>query len=442
MKSIETIERLLEFSNKKLYKIYCEHPEITTDSRICPKNSIFFALKGDNFNGNKFALSALEKGCSFAVVDEAEFAIDSRFILVENVLETLQKLAEHHRRQLQIPVIGITGTNGKTTTKELVAAVLSKKFNVLYTQGNFNNHIGVPLTLLKINAKHNIAIVEMGANHCGEIAFLTNIARPNFGLITNVGKAHLEGFGSLQGVLATKGELYDFLRNNGGTIFRNENIDCLKSISQNLDTITYGVEAETAFVSGKIVDETPFVTLQWHENDTTVHTVKTHFVGSYNAANMLAAVAVGLHFGVTPADIDLALSEYQPQNNRSQLIEKGDNTLIVDAYNANPTSMEAALTSFKKMNFAKKAVILGDMLELGAQSDEEHQKVVDILEKANFDTVFLVGKCFEKTKNHFQCFENVSELTAFLTQNPPKNSAILIKGSHGIGLQKLVEHIN
>lgn len=427
---------------KKLYKLYLQHPIITTDSRICPKNSIFFALKGENFNGNVFALSALAKGCSYAIVDEKEFATDNRFILVDNTLDTLHKLAEHHRKQLTIPVIGITGTNGKTTTKELIAAVLSKKYNVLYTQENFNNHIGVPLTVLRITKKHDIAIIEMGANHPGEIKMLTEIARPNFGIITSIGKAHLEGFGSLEGVLATKGELYDFLRKSNGKIFRNENVECLKPISTGLEAITYGINIESASVCGKIISESPFVTLSWYEQqETEAQTVTTHFIGAYNASNMLAAVTVGRYFGVVSADIVSALHDYIPQNNRSQLVKTSKNTLIIDAYNANPTSMEAALNSFRNMEIPHKVVILGDMLELGLESAKEHQAIVEILKKNSFDDIFLVGKCFAEVSAGYKSFTDINQLSLFLEIHPLINKSILIKGSHGIGLQKIIDKL-
>lgn len=432
----------MDLTIEKLYEIFLQHPTVTTDSRECPDGSLFFALKGDNFNGNTFALSALQKGCYRAVVDEAKYVIDDRFILVSDVLDTLQRLAAYHRKQMKIPVIGITGTNGKTTTKELIACVLQKKYKVLYTQGNLNNHIGVPLTLLRLNSSHTMAVIEMGANHLGEINALVNIAQPNFGLITNIGKAHLEGFGSFEGVLATKGELYDYLRQTGGIIFRNENVECLKRISDGIETVTYGVETDSTFVSGRVEANSPYLSLSWTEcGQTKRHHVSTHFIGAYNAANMMAAVAVGRYFGVSAVDINVVLSSYVPQNNRSQLLVTEHNTLVVDAYNANPTSMDAALRNFQEMDFPQKAVILGDMLELGDQSDAEHRAVVDFLRQAHFDAVFLVGKCFAKVGSEFPAFADVADLTAFLAKNPLKDKAILIKGSHGIGLQKLVDKL-
>lgn len=421
-----------------LYRIFQSHPQVTTDSRICPEGSIFFALKGASFDGNRFAQAALDKGCAYAVVDEAEFATNERTLLVENVLQTLQQLARMHREKLGLPVVGITGTNGKTTTKELVAAVLGEKFNVHYTQGNLNNHIGVPLTLLGLTEKHTMAVVEMGANHPGEIADLVELVRPDCGLITNVGKAHLEGFGSLEGVLNTKGALYDFLRANGGHAFISAQNELLKSIAHGLSLTSYALDA-AADVQGSVVDCSPFVTLRWQRKGGDAHTVKTHFVGIYNAENMLAAATVGLHFGVNEQAICHALESYLPQNNRSQFVETAHNRLVVDAYNANPTSMMAALENFAAMQLPHKVAILGDMLELGAQSRDEHRKIADYLASADFEQIFLVGTQFAQvSENRFQIFENVDELSAYLQHNPLIDNTILVKGSNGIHLTKLL----
>lgn len=425
-------------SLSKLYELFLAHPQVTTDSRTCPEGSIFFALKGESFDGNRFAQAALDKGCAYAVVDEAEFATNERTLLVDDVLTTLQQLARHHRMQLGLPVVGITGTNGKTTTKELVTAVLSEKYKVHRTQGNLNNHIGVPLTLLGLTQKHTLAVVEMGASHPGEIADLVELVRPDCGLITNVGKAHLEGFGSLEGVLQTKGALYDYLRKNGGSIFINQKNALLQSIASGIAATSYALDAD-ADVQGHVDDCSPFVTLSWQHRGGEKHTVKTHFVGIYNAENMLAAVTVGLHFGVEEKAICHALENYVPQNNRSQFVQSEHNRLVVDAYNANPTSMMAALDNFAAMQLPHKVAILGDMLELGAQSLDEHRKIADYLAKADFEQTFLVGTQFAQvSENRFQTFANVDELSEFLQHNPLIYKTILVKGSNGIHLTKLL----
>ena len=438
---------------KELYEIYKAHPVVTTDSRNCPEGSIFFALKGETFDGNKFAVVAIEKGCAYAVVDDKTIE-HPQTILVDNVLDALQQLARYHREQLDIPFVGITGTNGKTTTKELVATVLSKKYRVHYTQGNFNNHIGVPLTLLSIKPDCEIAVVEMGANHPGEIKTLANIALPTCGLITNVGKAHLEGFGSLEGVINTKKELYDNLAARGGHVFVNAanpllmnvlNVESYTTYSSNLDVV--------ADVNGRLVRCAPYVEFEWAKFQ-----LSTHFVGAYNLDNMLAAIAVGLHFGVDEKDICDAISNYVPANNRSQLTKTERNTLIVDAYNANPTSMMAAIDNFDLMEDENKVAILGDMLELGEQSEVEHQNIVRRLMESKIEKIILVGKEFSKCTMHnvqpmvlslgekctvdgrFKFFESKSEeLEAQLSVL--NSRLILLKGSNGIGLYKLIPYL-
>lgn len=438
-------------SIEELYDIFLEHPVVTTDSRDCPEGSIFFALKGETFNGNAYAQSAIEKGCSFAVVDEPAFANSNRTILVDDVLQTLQKLANHHRRQLGTRIIGITGTNGKTTTKELISCVLKKKYNTLYTQGNFNNHIGVPKTLLRLTSDHEIAVVEMGANHPGEIRDLVNIVEPDFGLITNVGKAHLLGFGSFEGVISTKGELYDFMRKNGRPIFINNDNPHLKSIANGLSRIAYGQEeAEDLAIKGTFISASPFLKFEWKTNDSErTYTVSTQLIGAYNIDNALAAVAVGTQFGVAPADICDALEEYAPSNNRSQLKRTDDNTLIIDAYNANPTSMAAALTNFRIIEAERKMCILGDMKELGESSLEEHTKILKLLDNSDFDNVWLVGSEFGKALETHKCnkndiitsFNDVAEVNAHITDNKPKGFTILIKGSNSTRLIETIEHL-
>ena len=415
----------------ELYSLFLKQRAITTDSRDCPKGSIFFALKGDTFNGNAYAASALEKGCAYAVIDEAEYAADDRYIVVPDVLTTLQQLANEHRKALGTPIVGITGTNGKTTTKELVATVLGKKYNVLYTQGNFNNHIGVPKTLLQLTEEHNMAVIEMGANHPGEIKTLVNIVEPDCGLITNVGKAHLEGFGSFEGVIKTKGELYDFLREHKGKVFIDEENEHLMNISSGLNLIPY--------VTGEVIDCAPYLHFKWQGGD-----IMTHLIGAYNIKNMMAAATVGLHFGVSVADINDALAGYIPSNNRSQLTITEKNKLIVDTYNANPTSMMAALQNFSIMQVSPKMAILGDMRELGEVSEAEHKKVVDFLTaeeakaKEGEFLVWLVGAEFSKTSCHFRKFPDVAAVKKALEEEGvPTGYHILIKGSNGIRLFEL-----
>ena len=427
----------------ELYNIFRKHPVVTTDSRDCPEGSIFFALKGASFNGNAFAAKALEQGCAFAVVDEKEYAPegDSRFILTDNCLHTLQMLANYHRRQLGTKIIGITGTNGKTTTKELVATVLQKKYNVLYTQGNFNNDIGVPKTLLRLKPEHQIAVIEMGASHPGDIKTLVDIVEPDCGIITNVGKAHLQGFGSFEGVIKTKGELYDFLRNNGGFVFMHNDNKYLKNISAGLELVKYGSDHDdkSLLVSGEVIECAPFLKFRWSVKGGDWHEVQTHLIGSYNVYNMLAAACIGTYFGVAESEVSDALRDYVPTNNRSQLETTASNKLIVDTYNANPTSMKAALENFRDMAVSPKMAILGDMRELGSVSGEEHQKVVDFLKENNIDNVWLVGEEFGKTDCNFRKFPDVDAVKAEIAVHKPEGYYRLIKGSNGIKLFQLPE---
>lgn len=388
-----------------LYQIFLDCQLVTTDSRNCPEGSLFIALKGESFNGNAFAGKALETGCAYAVIDESEYAIegDQRYILVDDCLQTLQQLANYHRRQLGTRVIGITGTNGKTTTKELISAVLSRSHNILYTLGNLNNHIGVPSTLLRLKTEHDLAVIEMGANHPGEIKFLSEIAEPDCGIITNVGKAHLEGFGSFEGVIKTKGELYDFLRKKeGSTVFIHHDNAYLMNIAEGLNLIPYGTE-DDLYVNGRITGNSPYLTFEWKAGkDGKSYQVQTQLIGEYNFPNALAAITIGRFFGVEDAKINEALSGYTPQNNRSQLKKTDDNTLIIDAYNANPTSMMAALQNFRNMEVPHKMLILGDMRELGAESAAEHQKIADYLKECAFEKVWLVGDQFAAAEHSFQ----------------------------------------
>ena len=421
-----------------LYKCFLECEEVTTDSRNCPAGSMFIALKGGNFNGNAFAEAALKQGCRYAVVDEPQYASsgNAQLIVVDDCLRALQALANYHRRSLGTKVVGITGTNGKTTTKELIAHVLMKKYRVLYTQGNLNNHIGVPLTLLRLKPEHEVAVIEMGANHPGEIHELVQLAEPDCGLITNVGKAHLEGFGSFEGVIRTKGELYDFLRMKSEAVvfLQNEN-PYLNQIAHGLTCVRYGTEAGL-YVSGQVTSCSPFLAFQW-EAEGEKHTVQTHLIGAYNLDNALASIAVGRYLGVEAKAISEALASYVPQNNRSQFQKTDSNQLIIDAYNANPTSMMAALKNFSQMEGEHKMVILGDMKELGAGSREEHQKVVDFLSSCSFERIMLVGNEFAAIHHSFEQYAQVEEVIAELQAHSVHGFLILIKGSNSMKLSQL-----
>ena len=417
-----------------LYQIFLDCQLVTTDSRNCPEGSLFIALKGESFNGNAFAGKALETGCAYAVIDESEYAIegDQRYILVDDCLQTLQQLANYHRRQLGTRVIGITGTNGKTTTKELISAVLSQSHNILYTLGNLNNHIGVPSTLLRLKAEHDLAVIEMGANHPGEIKFLSEIVEPDCGIITNVGKAHLEGFGSFEGVIKTKGELYDFLRKKeGSTVFIHHDNAYLMNIAGGLNLIPYGTE-DDLYVNGRITGNSPYLTFEWKAGkDGETYQVQTQLIGEYNFPNALAAITIGRFFGVKDAKINEALAGYTPQNNRSQLKKTDDNTLIIDAYNANPTSMMAALQNFRNMEVPHKMLILAT----------EHQKIADYLKECTFEKVWLVGDQFAAAEHSFQTYPNVQEVIKELEADKPKGYTILIKGSNGIKLSSVVDYL-
>lgn len=440
----------------ELYQLYQKHRQITTDSRDCPKGSIFLALKGESFDGNKFASSALEKGCAYAIVDDKSVIPngDKRFILVDDCLQTFKDLAREHRRQFNIPVIGITGTNGKTTTKELVAAVLSQKYHVLYTQGNFNNDVGVPKTLLRLTNEHEIAVIEMGASHPGDIKTLAETAEPTCGLITNVGKAHLQGFGSFEGVIKTKCELYDFLRSReDALIFINADNDYLMDQIGDEEDIwlsPYSTDPENQYtcISGEIIACDPFLKFRWREplmtleeegRSTKWHKVQTHLIGSYNIDNLLAAIAVGINFGVDRKKICAALEDYVPSNNRSQMTVTEKNHLVVDAYNANPSSMMAALENFKLMQGDNKMAILGAMRELGEVSAEEHQRIVDYLKTTDVETVWLVGEEFNDTQCDYRKFKDVEEVKAAIAAEHPEGHYILIKGSNSTKLYQLPE---
>ena len=435
---------------KELYKLYQQHPCITTDSRDCPEGSIFLALKGASFDGNQYALQALEKGCAYAIVDDPTVNQgDSRLILVDDCLQTFKDLAREHRRQFDIPVIGITGTNGKTTTKELIRAVLSECYNVMATEGNFNNDVGVPKTLFRLNEDHDIAVVEMGASHPGDIKTLVETAEPNSGLITNVGRAHLQGFGSFEGVCKTKGELYDFLCAHECPVFVNrDNEHLMQMINERMkpetDIYYYGQsDNPDILIRGEVVSCAPFLKFRWREQDADAGytsdwlTVQTHLIGAYNLDNMLAAITIGYVNNIPFEKINHALENYVPTNNRSQLTETAHNHLIVDAYNANPTSMKAAIDNFRLMEVSPKMAILGMMGELGDVSQEEHQKIIALLQEASFDEVWLVGAEFQKAVSPFRTFANVDEVKAAIAEVQPAGRYILIKGSNSTHLYEL-----
>lgn len=429
----------------ELYSFYRQHPKICTDTRTLSPGCIFFALKGPTFNGNAFAARAIEQGAAYAVVDEPEFAVGEKCLLVSDVLLALQELAHHHRQHLKIPVLAITGSNGKTTTKELVRAVLSKKFNTLATQGNLNNHIGVPLTLLSITDDIEFAVIEMGANHQQEIAGYCRYAEPEFGLITNVGKAHLEGFGGFEGVKKGKGELYAFLSQKDKLIFLNADNPHLREMAaqQNVHQVfRYGTTSE-ADCHGELVSDQPFLHVKWSCRQQHGE-IKSQLVGAYNFENILSAVAVGRYFGVDAALIDAAIAEYAPDNSRSQLLQQGTNAIILDAYNANPTSMEAALKNFNALPNKKKMVCLGDMAELGDATDAEHERIVKLLSAGSYETVVLVGKNFGKYRDQLRChhFENSLLAAEWLKTQAINNTAILIKGSRSSKMEKLLDALH
>ncbi len=429
----------METTTERLYQIFKIHPQISINSRNISDGCIFFALKGENFNGNLFAPEALEKGAAYCVVDEPPEKPDERFLIVKNVLETLQQLAIHHRRKIKIPVIGITGSNGKTTTKELTGAVLSQKFNTFITQGNLNNHIGVPLSILSIRNKTEIAVIEMGANHQGEIAALCEIARPDFGIITNIGKAHLEGFGGYQGVIKAKTELYHFIARTGGKLFVNQDDPLLMEKSSGIERVTYGGDAD-ATISGSVTMKYPALAIQIMIEGRKLK-VASNLAGSYNFYNMLVAATLGNYFGVDIGKIVAGLESYTPANNRSQWMDTGKNKIIMDAYNANPSSMMAALDDFAQSPYPNKVVILGDMLELGEEAPAEHLNIFHTMQTFPFQTVILVGKnfCNIAKGQNVPAFNHVEEAKKYLESFGLSECTILIKGSRGIALEKLLE---
>ncbi|HKL89644.1 MAG TPA: UDP-N-acetylmuramoyl-tripeptide--D-alanyl-D-alanine ligase [Allomuricauda sp.] len=419
---------------EELHALFLEHPTICTDTRKITENCLFFALKGPNFNGNAFAQEALDKGAAFAIIDEEDFKTSDKFVLCDNVLATLQQLAIYHRNRSKAKIISLTGSNGKTTTKELINAVISKSYNTIATRGNLNNHIGVPLTLLDIKEDTEIAIVEMGANHKKEIEFLCSIAQPDFGYITNFGKAHLEGFGGVEGVIKGKSELYDYLMANNKYIFLNADDDIQK---QKLGNYTKKMGFSTSdhhYYNIKFLGVDPFVLVEMEGIQ-----ISTQLVGKYNFSNCCAAILMGKYFNVPLEDIKSAIEAYQPQNNRSQMLSKNGFDIVLDAYNANPTSMQAALENFVLMDAKRKTLIIGDMFELGDTAAEEHQIIADYADKLQFDEVYLVGENFFRTKTSATQFKSFDDLKEHLIENPLEKGALLIKGSRGMALERILE---
>ncbi len=429
-----------------LYQIYLEHPEINTDTRKIVKNCLFFALRGENFDANSFAETALEKGAAFAVIDNPIYKKNEKYILVNDTLIALQELAKYHREQLKIPVIGLTGSNGKTTTKELINSVLSQKFITLATVGNLNNHIGVPLTLLEINASHEIAIIEMGANHQKEIEMLCEICQPNYGLITNIGKAHLEGFGGVEGIKKGKGELYDFLETHKGTAFINKDSEVLiKMVQQiNLTSKVYYGKSSDNNISGELISNQPYLEVKWKPNSKKNYQVLSQLTGTYNFENILAAIAIGLNFGLSPDEINNGIKNYQPQNNRSQITKTSKNTVVCDFYNANPSSMLVAIENINQLKADKKVLILGDMYELGDETEMEHLNMITKALSYPFDEVIFIGEYFSKQKLEFKkglFFDSTGQAIDYLKDKNLRDALVLVKGSRGMKLERLMEFL-
>ena len=424
---------------KDLYNRFLESGKISTDTRQISTGSIFFALKGDKFNANTFALQALEKGALYAVVDEKEYAVNDRCILVDDVLESLQQLARYHRDQLNIPIIGLTGSNGKTTSKELLHGVLSKKYKTYATKGNLNNHIGVPLTLLAIDNTIEMAVVEMGANHLGEIALLCSIANPSHGFITNIGRAHIGMFGGFENIIRAKSELYQHLIQNEGTVFINSQNEILANMAKRFkQPIFYPAKGD--YYHGELIGADPFVKVKAEHGSE----LPTRLIGAYNFENIMAALCIGKYFGVSSDDANAAIEQYEPGNMRSQMVKKGTNTIILDAYNANPSSMQAAVENLAAMNSNNKVVILGDMFELEEEAEKEHRLIGQLLQDKNFDQVYLCGKLFKSALPEIpeaKYFENKTALIESLKMHPISDSTILVKASRGIGLETIVEYL-
>lgn len=428
---------------EQIYKLYSQKYIVTTDSRKVEQGCVFVALKGEHFDGNDFAYKVAEDNVAACVIaDRKDLPYHERLFIVDDCITTLQELAKLHRKKNNIPVIGITGTNGKTTTKELISTVLSQKYNIIYTQGNFNNHLGVPLTLLQIKPNTEIAVVEMGANHPKEIEQLCEIAQPNFGIITNIGKAHLEGFGNFEGVVKTKNELYQYIKlkskKQEAKIFVNSDNDLLVELSKEIPSLYYGSKIKTTNLSllvqgSKLKNQSPYLNIEWNNNE-----IKTNLVGDYNFENVMAAIAIGNYFNVESNLIIKALENYRPTNNRSQFIETDKNKIVMDAYNANPVSMSNAINNFKNICDNNHLLILGDMRELGKESLSEHLEILNLIKKLNFNNVILVGSEFSKVNKDFTSFSNVDELIKHINENEISGMKILIKGSNSIHLEKII----
>jgi UDP-N-acetylmuramoyl-tripeptide--D-alanyl-D-alanine ligase len=423
---------------ENIYKRFLECNSVSVDSRAITKDSLFFSLKGENFNGNHYAKEAIEKGCKYAIVDEEKYVENDRFILVDNALLTLQKLANLHRLKMNPVLIGITGSNGKTTTKELIHKVIQEKYTALATKKNYNNHIGVPLTLLELTKNHEFAIIEMGANHTEEIKNLCQIADPDYGLITNIGKAHLEGFGSYEKVIQAKSELYDHICNKKGTIFFNKDNLLLDKLTKERKCITHSYGSDNfAECRGELIKYVPYLEIKTDNINIT-----TQITGKYNFENILASVCIGRYFQVPLENISKAIIDYIPENNRSQILQTENNELILDAYNANPTSMNAALENFYEMNRKRKAIILGDMFELGKYSQEEHKAIIKRIKELGFTKVYLVGEEFQKVKqDEYPTFKQTANLITHIKKNPITQCSVLIKGSRGMALEKLRSYL-
>lgn len=424
---------------QEIHNLFLKCSSVSIDTRKIEKDSLFVAIKGEKFDANTFAFEALSKGALYVIIDNDEYYIDERTILVSNSLETLQELAKFHRNYLNLPIIALTGSNGKTTTKELINVVLAKKFIVKATIGNLNNHIGVPLTLLSFNAKTEIGIVEMGANHQKEIEFLCDIAQPDYGYITNFGKAHLEGFGGVEGVIKGKSEMYDYLRNNNKKVFVNLDDTIQVERSEDIEKITFSKKNENGSVFIKSVVANPLVIVEFNQTQ-----VKSHLIGLYNANNINAAITIGNYFGISDSKIKEAIESYIPENNRSQLIEKNSNEIILDAYNANPSSMKVALENFIQLDKKDKVIVIGDMFELGNESLNEHKSIVDMLKRESQIDCYFVGNDFYSNKidlSHYKFCQSFDDFAELLKNNPIRNKTILIKGSRGMALERTLELI-
>ena len=423
---------------EKIYKLYKTAYTVTTDSRTITQGCVFVALKGEHFDGNDFALNVAEEGIAACVIaDRKDLPQHERLFVVEDSLKALQELANYHRKQLDTPIIGITGTNGKTTTKELVSAVLAKKYNILFTQGNFNNQLGVPLTLLRIKPDTELAVIEMGASHPGDINELTGIGEPNYGMITNIGRAHLRDFGGYEGVIKTKDEMYQYIAAHKGLLFVNKDNELLMDLSKSINKVTYGTSND-ADIQGKLLSANPYLSVEWNGKK-----IDTQLVGDYNFENVMAAICIGTYFNVAANDIVEALSSYRPTNNRSQVIETARNRVVMDAYNANPTSMSHSIKNFRNICKSDNLLILGDMRELGNESGQEHKNILELLKELRFENVYLVGEEFQRVAENskFSTFINVEELAQYLQQHPVSGRDILVKGSNSIHLNKIIDSL-